>query len=110
MNVIDGHTASVRVNLKESATLDEVIAAMRAFPSLDLHSSPANFMEVTEEPNRPQSRLDRDNGDGMTITIGRVFPDNVFDYRFVSLSHNTIRGAAGSAVLNAELLIQKGLI
>jgi len=110
VNVIDGHMVSVRVDLKEKATLEGVVAAMRAFPSLDLHSSPEHFMEVTDEPSRPQTRLDRDNGSGMTITVGRVFPDNVFDYRFVSLSHNTVRGAAGAAVLNAELLIQKGLI
>ena len=110
VNVLDGHTASVRVNLKETATLEEVTEAMRTFPSLDLRSSPATFIEVTDEPSRPQPRLDRDNGNGMTITVGRVFPDNIFDYRFVALSHNTVRGAAGSAVLNAELLIQKGLI
>ena len=108
--VIDGHMVSVRVDLKEKATLEDVVAAMREFPSLDLHSSPEHFMEVTDEPTRPQTRLDRDAGGGMTITVGRVFPDNIFDYRFVSLSHNTVRGAAGSAVLNAELLIQKGLI
>jgi len=87
VDVIDGHTASVRVDLKQTAT-----------------------MEVLDEPSRPQPRLDRDRGDGMTITVGRVFPDNVFDYRFVSLSHNTVRGAAGSAILNAELLIQRGII
>ena len=101
---------SVRVDLKETATLEEVVAAMREFPSLDLHSSPSQFIEVTDEPTRPQTRLDRDNGNGMTVTVGRVFPDTVFDYKFVSLSHNTVRGAAGSAVLNAELLISKGLI
>jgi aspartate-semialdehyde dehydrogenase len=110
VNVIDGHTASVRVNLQNSATLEDVVASMRSFPVLDLHSSPASFMEVCDEPSRPQPRLDRDNGGGMTITVGRIFPDNVFDYRFVALSHNTVRGAAGSAVLNAELLIDKGLI
>ena len=110
VNVIDGHMVSIRVDLKEKATLEGVVAAMREFPSLDLHSSPEHFMEVTDEPTRPQTRLDRDAGGGMTITVGRVFPDNIFDYRFVSLSHNTVRGAAGSAVLNAELLIQKGLI
>ena len=110
VNVIDGHTASVRVNLKQTATLEEVVDAMRTFPSLDLHSSPEHFIEVTDEPSRPQPRLDRDNGNGMTITVGRVFPDNIFDYRFVALSHNTVRGAAGSAVLNAELLISKGVI
>ncbi len=110
VNVIDGHTASVRVNLKETTTLEEVVEAMRSFPSLDLPSSPRQFIEVSDEPSRPQVRLDRDNGNGMTITVGRVFPDNVFDYRFVSLSHNTVRGAAGCAILNAELLISKGLI
>ena len=110
VGVIDGHTASVRVDLRETATMEEVIAALREFPSLHLYSSPENFMDVLEEPSRPQPRLDRDRGNGMTITVGRLFPDNVFDYRFVSLSHNTVRGAAGSAILNAELLIDKGII
>jgi len=110
VNVIDGHMASVRVNLKQTSTLEDVVDAMRSFPSLDLHSSPEHFIEVTDEPSRPQTRLDRDNGNGMTITVGRLFPDNIFDYRFVALSHNTVRGAAGSAVLNAELLIAKNLI
>ncbi|HQU86460.1 MAG TPA: aspartate-semialdehyde dehydrogenase [Pyrinomonadaceae bacterium] len=110
VHVIDGHTASVRVNLKQTATMEEVIEAINTFPSLDLYSSPKRFMEYCDEPSRPQPRLDRDSGNGMTITVGRLFPDNVFDYRFVSLSHNTVRGAAGSAVLNAELLIKKGII
>ncbi len=110
VDVIDGHTASVRVDLRDKATLEDVVAAMKEFPRLDLHSSPERFIEVVDEPTRPQPRLDRDNGNGMTITVGRVFPDNVFDYRFVSLSHNTVRGAAGSAILNAELLISKGII
>ncbi|MGH9947242.1 MAG: aspartate-semialdehyde dehydrogenase [Pyrinomonadaceae bacterium] len=110
VEVIDGHTASVRVDLKQTATMEDVVAAMREFPSLDLYSSPENFIEVLEEPSRPQPRLDRDRGNGMTITVGRVFPDNVFDYRFVSLSHNTVRGAAGSTILNAELLIEQGII
>jgi aspartate-semialdehyde dehydrogenase len=110
VNVVDGHMASVRVNLKETTTLEEVVDAMRTFPSLDLHSSPDRFIDVTDEPSRPQTRLDRDNGNGMTITVGRVFPDTVFDYRYVALSHNTVRGAAGCAILNAELLIQRGMI
>ena len=110
VDVLDGHTASVRVNLKSSSTLEDIVAAMKAFPTLKLHSSPDNFIEVCDEPSRPQPRLDRDNGKGMTITVGRIFPDNVFDYRFVALSHNTVRGAAGSAILNAELLIDKGII
>jgi len=109
VNVVDGHMASVRVNLRKTTTLEEVVDAMRTFPSLDLHSSPKRFIDVTDEPSRPQPRLDRDNGNGMTITVGRVFPDNIYDYRFVALSHNTVRGAAGSAILNAELLIDKGI-
>lgn len=108
--VIDGHTASVRVNLKQKATLEGMQEAIVSIPVLDLHSSPRMFIEITDEPTRPQARLDRDNGEGMTITVGRVFPDNVFDYRFVALSHNTVRGAAGAAILNAELLIDKGVI
>lgn len=110
VNVIDGHTASVRVNLKETTTLEDVVAAIKDYPSLKLHSSPETFIDVTDEPTRPQPRLDRETGKGMTITVGRVFPDNIFDYKFVALSHNTVRGAAGAAVLNAELLIDKGLI
>ena len=110
VNVIDGHTASVRVKLRQTSTLEGAMEAMKSFPSLKLHSSPEHFIDICDEPSRPQPRLDRDNGDGMTITVGRLFPDNIFDYRFVALSHNTVRGAAGSAVLNAELLIDKGLL
>ncbi len=110
VNVIDGHTASVRVKLKQTSTLETVMEAMRAFPSLKLHSSPEKFIDICDEPSRPQPRLDRDNGNGMTITVGRLFPDNIFDYRFVGLSHNTVRGAAGSAILNAELLIDKRIL
>lgn len=110
VNVLDGHTASVRVKLEQRATLEEVVGSIRTFPGLSLASSPPNFMVVTDEPARPQPRVDRDCGSGMTITVGRIFPDNIFDYRFVALSHNTVRGAAGSAILNAELLIDKGII
>ncbi len=110
VNVIDGHTVSVRVKLKQTSTLEGVREALENFPSLDLHSSPTSFIKVLDEPSRPQPRLDRDNGKGMTITIGRLFPDNIFDYRFVALSHNTVRGAAGSAILNAELLVDKGFL
>lgn len=110
VNVLDGHTASVRVKLRQTSTLEAVMEAMSSFPSLELYSSPKTFIKVSEEPSRPQPRLDRENGKGMTITVGRIFPDNIFDYRFVALSHNTVRGAAGSAVLNAELLIDKGYI
>lgn len=110
VNVIDGHTVSVRVKLRQTSTLESVREALENFPSLDLHSSPKPFIKVLDEPSRPQPRLDRDNGKGMTITVGRLFPDNIFDYRFVALSHNTVRGAAGSAILNAELLVNKGFL
>ncbi len=110
VNVVDGHTASVRVKLRQRATLEEISEAMTSFPGLNLYSSPEQFIEVADEPSRPQPRLDRDNGKGMAITVGRIFPDTVFDYRFVALSHNTVRGAAGAAILNAELLIDKGII
>ncbi len=110
VNVIDGHTASVRVRLKKTSTLEEVVDAMKSYKTLDLYSSPEQFITVTDEPSRPQPRLDRGRGGGMTITVGRVFPDNIFDYRFVALSHNTVRGAAGSTILNAELLAKRNLI
>jgi aspartate-semialdehyde dehydrogenase len=110
VDVIDGHTASVRVNLNSPSTLEDVVDALTTFPSLELRSSPKRFIQVLDEPSRPQPRLDRDNGNGMSITVGRLFPDNVFDYRFVALSHNTVRGAAGCAILNAELLISKGMV
>ena len=110
VNVTDGHLASVRVKLRENATLEDVKSAMSEFPSLNLYSAPKPLIYVCDEPDRPQPRLDRDRGKGMAITVGRLYPDNIFDYRFICLSHNTVRGAAGAAVLNAELLIDKGLI
>ncbi len=110
VNVVDGHTASVRVKLDRPATLEDVIEAMKSFPGLGLYSSPEEFIVVSEEPSRPQPRLDRNNGDGMSITVGRILPDNIFDYGFVALSHNTVRGAAGAAVLNAELLVDRKII
>jgi aspartate-semialdehyde dehydrogenase len=109
VNVSDGHMAAVRVKLTRKATLDDVREALMSFRSLPqelgLHSAPANPIVVRDEPDRPQPKLDRDAGNGMTITAGRLKPDSVLDYRFVVLSHNTIRGAAGAAILNAELLI-----
>jgi aspartate-semialdehyde dehydrogenase len=114
VNVADGHFASVRVKLGRSASLAEVHEAFASYKSLpqqlSLHSAPAQPIVVRDEPDRPQPKLDREAGNGMTITIGRLQPDAVLDYRFVVLSHNTIRGAAGAAVLNAELLIAKGIL
>jgi aspartate-semialdehyde dehydrogenase len=112
VDVTDGHLAAVRVKLLRLATLEEVSAAFASFTALPqelgLHSAPERPIIVREERDRPQPRLDRDAGNGMSVTIGRVQPDNVLDYRFVALSHNTIRGAAGAAILNAELLIATG--
>lgn len=112
VNVSDGHMAAVRVKLARKATLDEVREALTSFRSLPqelgLHSAPDTVIVVRDEPDRPQPKLDRDAGNGMTITVGRLKPDSVFDYRFVVLSHNTIRGAAGAAILNAELLVALG--
>jgi aspartate-semialdehyde dehydrogenase len=112
VNVTDGHMAAVRVELVRPATLDEVRDALASFTSLPqemhLHSAPEHPIIVRDEKDRPQPRLDRDAGNGMSVTIGRLQADKVFDYRFVALSHNTIRGAAGAAILNAELLIATG--
>jgi aspartate-semialdehyde dehydrogenase len=112
VHVSDGHMAAVRVKLARKATLDDVRESLTSFRSLPqelgLHSAPATPIVVRDEQDRPQPKLDRDAGNGMTITIGRLQPDSVFDYRFVVLSHNTIRGAAGAAILNAELLIALG--
>ena len=109
VNVTDGHMASMRVKLSRPASLDEVRDALASFTSLPqelkLHSAPAKPIIVRDEADRPQPRLDRDAGNGMSVTVGRIAPDGVLDYRFVALGHNTIRGAAGAAILNAELLV-----
>ena len=112
VNVSDGHMAAVRVKLARRVTLAEVREALTSFRSLPqelgLYSAPSAPIVVTDEEDRPQPKFDRDAGNGMTITIGRLKPDSVLDYRFVVLSHNTIRGAAGAAILNAELLVALG--
>lgn len=109
VNVLEGHTAAVRVRLSQKASIEDVRDALASWTSLPqelrLHSAPSRPIIVRDEIDRPQPRLDREAGDGMSITIGRLATDNVLDYRFVALSHNTIRGAAGAAILNAELLI-----
>ena len=114
VNVQDGHIAAVRVKLARPAALDAVRAAFAQFSgvpqALRLPTAPERPLIVRAEPDRPQPRLDRDAGGGMSVTVGRLFPDEVLDYRFVLLSHNTIRGAAGAAVLNAELLLARGLL
>jgi len=112
VNVTDGHMAAVRLKLSRAAELSALREAFASFSSLPqelrLHSAPERPIVLRDEPDRPQPRLDRDAGNGMSITIGRVQLDAVMDYRFVVLSHNTIRGAAGAAILNAELLLATG--
>ena len=110
--VEDGHTESVSVKLNRAATPDEVIAAFNDFPpaSQGLPTAPAQPIFYDSAPDRPQPRFDVDRGKGMTVTVGRLRPCGVLDYKFTLLSHNTIRGAAGAALLNAELLKVQGLL
>jgi aspartate-semialdehyde dehydrogenase len=110
--VEDGHTESVSVRLKQKATPEEIIAAwndFRAEPQhLRLPSAPDKPIVYLTAPDRPQPRFDVDLGGGMTTAVGRLRPCGVLDWKFTVLSHNTIRGAAGAALLNAELLKAKG--
>lgn len=114
VNVTDGHMASIRVTLSKKATIGEVRATLQSFTAqpqkLRLHTAPEKPLIVRAETDRPQPRLDRDAGNGMSVTVGRLREDPVFDYRFVALGHNTIRGAAGAAILNAELLAALGYL
>lgn len=112
--VLNGHTAACFVKLKENPGKEELIKAMESFKGapqeLDLPSAPKHFIKYVTEDNRPQVALDVDYERGMGITIGRLREDTVYDWKFVGLSHNTVRGAAGGAVLGAELLKAKGYI
>ncbi len=109
--VSDGHMAAVSVSFDRKPSIEEIYARWESFEGLaklGLPSAPKKFLTVFREDNRPQTRLDRDLENGMGISIGRLREDNIFDCKFVSLSHNTLRGAAGGAVLMAELLAAKG--
>lgn len=110
--VSDGHTAAVFVSFDKKPSTDEIKEAWRSFSGvpqeLELPSAPKQFLNYFEEDNRPQARLDRDMEGGMAVSIGRLREDSQYDYKFVCLSHNTLRGAAGGAVLMAELLAAKG--
>jgi aspartate-semialdehyde dehydrogenase len=112
--VIDGHTVCVSVELERSVEPEVAIQALRDYAAplsaRELPSSPRPVIEVREEADRPQPRLDRLTGKGMTTVVGRVRRDPIFDLKFVVLSHNTIRGAAGASIYNAELLVQEGLV
>ena len=110
--VTDGHMAAVFVRFKNKPTKEQILADWKAFSGrpqeLQLPHAPEQFVTYMEEDNRPQSRLDRDIYGGMGVTIGRLREDTVYDYKFVGLAHNTLRGAAGGGVLTAELLYREG--
>lgn len=113
--VVDGHTACVSLEFgAHKPNREEILTLWSEFKSLpqqlDLPSAPRQPIIYADEENRPQPRKDRDNDKAMAVTVGRLRPCNVFDYRFVGLSHNTVRGAAGGGILNAELLVKKGYI
>ena len=110
--VSDGHTAAVFVSFEKKPTKEEILKAWAEFKGapqeLELPSAPKQFLHYFEEDNRPQAKLDRDIEGGMAVSIGRLREDKQFDYKFVCLSHNTLRGAAGGGLLMAELLAAKG--
>ncbi len=112
--VLNGHTAAVFVKFRKKPTKEELIGKLTAFKGLPqelkLPSAPAQFIQYLEEDNRPQVSLDVDFEKGMGISVGRLREDTVYDWKFVGLSHNTVRGAAGGAIICAELLTAQGYI
>ncbi|RKD28578.1 aspartate-semialdehyde dehydrogenase [Lacrimispora algidixylanolytica] len=112
--VLNGHTAAVFVKFRKKVSKEELIDRIRSFSGLpqelELPSAPKQFIQYMDEENRPQITLDVDYENGMGISVGRLREDTVYDYKFVGMSHNTVRGAAGGAVLSAELLTAKGYI
>ena len=112
--VSDGHTAAVFCSFDQKPTLADIKQAWATFkgPAQELHlpSAPKHFLHYFEEPDRPQVRLDRMIENGMSVSVGRLREDTLFDYKFVCCSHNTLRGAAGGGVLLAELLAAKGYL
>jgi aspartate-semialdehyde dehydrogenase len=112
--VVDGHTVCVSVKLKKKTSEDEIKKIWAEFQGepqkLNLPSAPKKVIDYIDEKDRPQPRIDLMNGNGMTTSVGRLRPDPLFDFKYVVLSHNTIRGAAGAAILNAELIYKKGLL
>jgi aspartate-semialdehyde dehydrogenase len=112
--VTDGHLVTVSVRFNNKPSLGDILEAWQTWQplpqQLNLPFAPKPPLVVRSEDNRPQPRLDRDAGKGMATTIGRLRPCPVFDVRFVTLAHNTIRGAAGGSVLNAELMMAQGML
>lgn len=112
--VVDGHLACVSAEFAEKPSADQIVNAWNTFEGvpqqLKLPSAPSPAIVYCEEPDRPQPRLDREIGNGMTVTVGRLRACGVLQWKFVGLSHNTVRGAAGGGILNAELLRARGLL
>ncbi|MCI8442772.1 MAG: aspartate-semialdehyde dehydrogenase [Provencibacterium sp.] len=112
--VSDGHTAAVFCSFQNKPSIEEIRARWATFSGepqrLGLPSAPKQFLHYFEEENRPQAKLDRNLENGMAVSIGRLRPDTQYDYKFICLSHNTLRGAAGGAVLMAELLAAYGYL
>jgi aspartate-semialdehyde dehydrogenase len=113
VNVKDGHLESVFVKLGDNPTVDEIEEAFRKFKGepqkLKLPSAPENPIVVRKEPNRPQPRIDRNEGKGMSVVVGRIRKDPIMTIKYMCVGHNTIRGAAGGGILSAELMVAKGL-
>jgi aspartate-semialdehyde dehydrogenase len=111
--VSDGHTVCLSVELRQRTDIKRVLKALREYQappeSADLPSAPKPVIVVRDEPNRPQPRLDRLEGKGMATVVGRVRSDPIFDVKMVVLSHNTVRGAAGGSIYNAELMVSQGM-
>ncbi len=112
--VSDGHTAAVFATFSRKPSIEEILDCWKSFrgraQELELPSAPKQFLHYFDEPDRPQARLDRELEGGMAVSIGRLRPDTQYDYKFVCLSHNTLRGAAGGGVLLAELLKAEGYL
>lgn len=111
--ISDGHMASISVAFSKKPTREQIIEAWSSFnplADLNLPSAPNPFITYFEEDDRPQTALDRNIGGGMGISAGRLRTDSILDFKFIGLSHNTIRGAAGGAILTAELLLKKGYL
>jgi len=108
--VIDGHTEAVWVEFDKSVEVEDVISAFESLKPLDLPTSPEKVIVVRHEPDRPQPRLDRDEGNGMSVVVGRIRKDADNSVKYIVLGHNTVRGAAGASILNAELMVKEKLI